>query len=225
MKIEVVYQHSDFIIINKPEGISVHKDQAEQGLTELVAKQLNVPQVWLVHRLDKVTSGLLILALNTESAAEFSRLFSEHKIHKTYLALSNQKPKKKQGLIIGDMKKARDGAWKLCQTKENPAITRFESVSCEPNLRLFILKPQTGKTHQLRVAMKSLGSPILGDGLYGKNTEEIDRTYLHAARLQFEFKGQAFDVFTLPKEGEWWHLDGVMSQIQKFGSANAETKK
>lgn len=225
MKIEVVYQHSDFIIINKPEGISVHKDQAEQGLTELVAKQLNVPQVWLVHRLDKVTSGLLILALNAESAAEFSRLFSEHKIHKTYLALSNQKPKKKQGLIIGDMKKARDGAWKLCQTKENPAITRFESVSCEPNLRLFILKPQTGKTHQLRVAMKSLGSPILGDGLYGKNTEKIDRTYLHAARLQFEFKGKAFDVFTPPKEGGGWHRDAVQSQIQKFGSASAEPKK
>ncbi|MDQ6586783.1 MAG: hypothetical protein Q5539_07740, partial [Haemophilus parainfluenzae] len=78
------------------------------------------------------------------------------------------------------------------------------SVSCEPNLRLFILKPQTGKTHQLRVAMKSLGSPILGDALYGKNTEKIDRTYLHAARLQFEFKGQAFDVFTPPKEGERW---------------------
>lgn len=75
MKIEVVYQHSDFIIINKSEGISVHKDQEEKGLTELVAKQLNVPQVWLVHRLDKVTSGLLILALNAESAAEFSRLF------------------------------------------------------------------------------------------------------------------------------------------------------
>lgn len=75
MEIEVVYQHSDFIIINKPEGISVHKDQEEQGLIELVAKQLNVPQVWLVHRLDKVTSGLLILALNAESAAEFSRLF------------------------------------------------------------------------------------------------------------------------------------------------------
>ena len=224
MKIEVVYQHSDFIIVNKPEGISVHKDQEELGLTELVAKQLNVPQVWLVHRLDKVTSGLLILALNAESAAEFSRLFSEHKIHKTYLALSNQKPKKKQGLTIGDMKKARDGAWKLCQTKDNPAITRFESVSCEPNLRLFILKPQTGKTHQLRVAMKSLGSPILGDTLYGKNTENIDRTYLHAARLQFEFKGQAFDVFTLPKEGEWWHREGVMPQIQKIGSANAEPK-
>ena len=224
MKLDIVYQTDDFIIIYKPCGLSVHKDQSEIGLTTLLARQLNVPQVWLVHRLDKVTSGLLILALNAESAAEFFRLFSEHHIQKTYLALSNQKPKKKQGLIVGDMQKARNGAWKLCQSKENPAITRFESVSCEPNLRLFILKPQTGKTHQLRVAMKSLGSPILGDALYGKKTEKIDRTYLHAARLQFEFKGQAFDVFIPPKEGEWWHREGVMSQIQKIGSASAEPK-
>ena len=218
MKLDIIYQTDDFIIIYKPCGISVHKDQSEIGLTTLLAEQFS----WLVHRLDKVTSGLLILALNAESAAEFFRLFSEHHIQKTYLALSNQKPKKKQGLIVGDMQKARNGAWKLCQSKENPAITRFESVSCEPNLRLFILKPQTGKTHQLRVAMKSLGSPILGDALYGKKTEKIDRTYLHAARLQFEFKGQAFDVFIPPKEGEWWHREGVMSQIQKFSSVLAE---
>lgn len=224
MKLDIIYQTDDFIIIYKPCGLSVHKDQSEIGLTTLLAEQLGIPQVWLVHRLDKVTSGLLILALNAESTAEFFRLFSEHHIQKTYLALSNQKPKKKQGLIVGDMQKSRNGAWKLCQSKENPAITRFESVSCEPNLRLFILKPQTGKTHQLRVAMKSLGSPILGDTLYGKNTENIDRTYLHAARLQFEFKGQVFDVFIPPKEGEWWHREGVISQIQKIGSANAEPK-
>lgn len=213
MTFEILLKHRDFIIIYKPCGVSVHKDEAEVGLTTLVANQLGVPQVWLVHRLDKVTSGLLILALNAESAAEFSRLFAEHKIQKTYLALSNQKPKKKQGLIIGDMQKARNGAWKLCQTKENPAITRFESVSCEPNLRLFILKPQTGKTHQLRVAMKSLGSPILGDALYGKNTDEIDRTYLHAAKLDFEFKGEKIELFAMPKEGEWWQRETVMEKI------------
>lgn len=120
------------------------------------------------------------------------------------------------------MQKARNGAWKLCQSKENPAITRFESTNCEPNLRLFFLKPQTGKTHQLRVAMKSLGSPILGDAIYGKNTEKIDRTYLHAARLQFEFKGQAFDVFVAPKEGAWWHRENVKSYIQEIGSASTE---
>ena len=201
MKLDIIYQTDDFIIIYKPCGLSVHKDQSEIGLTTLLAEQLGVPQVWLVHRLDKVTSGLLILALNAKSAAEFFRLFSEHRIQKTYLALSNQKPKKKQGLIVGDMQKARNGAWKLCQSKENPAITRFESVSCEPNLRLFILKPQTGKTHQLRVAMKSLGSPILGDVFYGKNTENIDRTYLHAARLQFEFKVRHLMCLLFLKKG------------------------
>lgn len=215
MTFELVFQHRDFIIINKPAGISVHKDQEAQGLTQLVMEQLGVPQVWLVHRLDKVTSGLLILALNAESAAEFSRLFASHRIQKIYLALSNQKPKKKQGLIVGDMQKTRNGAWKLCQSKENPAITRFDSTSCEPNLRLFILKPQTGKTHQLRVAMKSLGSPILGDVLYGKNAADFDRTYLHAARLEFEYFREKVAVVCLPKEGEIWQKESVQIEIHK----------
>ncbi|OOF62126.1 TIGR01621 family pseudouridine synthase [Rodentibacter sp. Ppn85] len=215
MEFDILYQHRDFIIIYKPCGVSVHKDRETIGLTTQVANQLGMAKVWLVHRLDKITSGLLILALNAESAAEFSRLFAEHKIQKTYLALSNQKPKKKQGRIIGDMKKARNGAWKLCQSKENPAITQFESISCEPNLRLFILKPQTGKTHQLRVAMKSLSSPILGDDLYGKNTTEVDRTYLHAARLEFEFHGEKFDVRAMPKEGEWWQKESVIAKINE----------
>lgn len=75
MKLDIIYQTDDFIIIYKPCGISVHKDQSEIGLTTLLAEQFGVPQVWLVHRLDKVTSGLLIFALNAESAAEFFRLF------------------------------------------------------------------------------------------------------------------------------------------------------
>ncbi|WP_424410325.1 TIGR01621 family pseudouridine synthase [Pasteurella sp. PK-2025] len=200
----LIYQHSDFIVIDKSCGISVHKDSAEVGFTTLVANQLNVPQVWLVHRLDKITSGLLILALNQSAARNLSQLFAEHRIQKTYLALSQHKPKKKQGLIVGDMEKARRGAWKLCPTKNKPAITRFRSLHCEPNLRLFILKPQTGKTHQLRVAMKSLGSPILGDALYGGNSPETDRTYLHAYRLQFEYQGQPFDIQSLPKCGQFF---------------------
>ena len=114
------------------------------------------------------------------------------------------------------MKKAREGAWKLCQTKDNPAITRFESVSCEPNLRLFILKPQTGKTHQLRVAMKSLGSPILGDGLYAKNTEKIDRTYLHATQLEFDYLNNFISVTCLPSQGQFWIKPTVFEQIQVY---------
>lgn len=115
---EIIIQTDDFIIINKPYGISVHKDAEPLGLTTLVAQQLKLPQVWLVHRLDKVTSGLLILALNEKAAATLSGLFAQHKIQKTYLALSEFKPKKKQGLIIGDMEKARRGAWKLLKKKK-----------------------------------------------------------------------------------------------------------
>ncbi|MDY2947861.1 MAG: TIGR01621 family pseudouridine synthase [Mannheimia varigena] len=202
LTLPICYQHPDFIIINKPEGLSVHKDDAEIGLTEIVARQLNVEQVWLVHRLDKITSGLLILALNKEAAVKFYHLFEQHKIQKTYWALSDKKPKKKQGRIVGDMEKSRNGAWKLCHSKENPAVTQFTSHSLEPPLRHFILQPKTGKTHQLRVAMKSLGSPILGDKLYAGTA--ADRVYLHAYQLEFEYGNEQICVQVMPTSGHFW---------------------
>lgn len=209
LQIPICFHHSDFIIINKPAGISVHRDEQAVGLTEIVAKQLDVPQVWLVHRLDKLTSGLLILALNKDAAAYFYALFEQRQIEKTYLALSNHKPKKKQGSVIGDMQKSRNGAWKLCRSQQNPAMTRFSSESLAPSLRQFTLQPHTGKTHQLRVAMKSLGSPILGDELYGG--ESADRMYLHAYQLSFEYKGEKIFVQELPQSGEVWK--------EKFGGS------
>ena len=115
------------------------------------------------------------------------------------------------------MQKARDGAWKLCQSHENPAKTRFISIGCEPHLRLFVLYPETGKTHQLRVAMKSLGSPILGDPLYGKKEEIADRVYLHAIRLEFVYQKQRIQVCALPLEGEYWHRQAVKEKIQEMG--------
>lgn len=208
MHFPIIYQHSDFIIIHKPAGVSVHRDEQAIGLTEQVAKQLGMEQVWLVHRLDKATSGLLILALNKDTAAYFYQLFEQHKIRKTYWAIATQKPKKKQGKIIGDMARSRNGAWKLCQSRENPAITEFTSYSLAPNLRHFILQPKTGKTHQLRVAMKSLGSAILGDQLYGG--ESAERMYLHAYQLQFDYRGEAISVAVLPD------IDPIWQQCPQF---------
>lgn len=202
MRFPIIYQHSDFIILHKPAGVSVHRDDAETGLTVQVAQQLGVEQVWLVHRLDKITSGLLILALNKPAAAEFYRLFEQHQIQKTYWAVATQKPKKKQGNIVGDMQKARNGAWKLSQRRENPAVTTFTSHSIAPNLRHFILQPKTGKTHQLRVAMKSLGSPILGDQLYGG--DKAERVYLHAYQLDFVYQGQTISVCVEPEMDDIW---------------------
>lgn len=203
----ICYQHTDFVIVDKPAGISVHKDEQAVGFTQKLAKQLGVEQVWLVHRLDKVTSGLLILALNKQAATTFFHLFEQHKIQKTYWAIATQKPKKKQGKIVGDMQKSRNGAWKLCHSQHNPAITQFESHSIAPQLRHFILQPKTGKTHQLRVAMKSLGSPILGDRLYGG--EFAERVYLHAYRLAFEYADQSVSISLEPVGGQWEKIKQV----------------
>ncbi|QIM63359.1 RNA pseudouridine synthase [Pasteurellaceae bacterium Orientalotternb1] len=197
----IIYWHADFVIIHKPVGVSVHRDEQAVGLTEKMANQLGVEQVWLVHRLDKLTSGLLILALNKTAATTFYHLFEQHQIHKTYWAISTRKPKKKQGRIVGDMARTRNGAWKLCQSCENPAITQFTSHSLAPNLRKFVLLPKTGKTHQLRVAMRSLGSAILGDELYGG--EPSDRMYLHAYQLEFDYQGEKISVSVEP-EGKFW---------------------
>ena len=98
------------------------------------------------------------------------------------------------------MEKARRGAGKLTGGMENPAVTEFGSHSLEPGLRLFVLHPHTGKTHQLRVAMKSLGSPILGDTLYAG--KPASRMFLHAWKIKFDYQGQTFEIVA-PLSEEW----------------------
>jgi len=198
---DIVFEHEDFVVINKPCGVSVHSEsEGDVCLTASLAQQLGVERVWLVHRLDKATSGLLLFALNRDSAAALSAQFVEKTMRKTYLALATDKPSKKQGWIKGDMEKSRRGAWKLTRGMENPAVTEFGSHSLEPGLRLFVLHPHTGKTHQLRVTMKSLGSPILGDTLYGG--KPASRMFLHAWKIKFDYQGQTFEIVA-PLSEEW----------------------
>lgn len=199
--LEILFCNQDFAAVGKPAGIAVHQEEGADNLLAMAAARLNVPRLWLTHRLDKPTSGVLLLALNAQAASELAQQFAAKTMRKTYLALSDRRPAKKQGLVKGGMEKSRRGAWKLTRGDgANPAVTRFHSQSIAPNLRLFVLQPQTGKTHQLRVAMKSLGSPILGDDLYGGTP--ADRLFLHAWRLEFEYRGGAFSVCA-PLDGRW----------------------
>lgn len=156
------------------------------GIVTLLKKQLNLSQLHLCHRLDTGTSGCLCLAKNERTAAEIGELFKTRAVGKYYVALSESKPKKKQGAIIGDMKNRRGGQRILLKTTEKPAITQFFSQSAKPGVRGFIVKPYTGKTHQIRVALKSIGAPINGDALYGGNNAE--RLNLHAWRLMLPLK-------------------------------------
>ncbi|MGX1113157.1 tRNA pseudouridine32 synthase/23S rRNA pseudouridine746 synthase [Pseudoalteromonas sp. MBR-15] len=220
--VHAVHLHAsedDFFVFYKPAGVSFHSEDCA-GFVVLAEQRVN-EKLFPVHRLDKVTSGLIILARNKQAAAEFTSLFTAHQVNKFYLAVSDEKPKKKQGWIKGDMQKSRRGAFKLLKSQENPAITRFYSKSIRPGLRAYLLKPFSGKTHQLRVAMKSIGAPILGDVTYAGNPDE--RTNLHAYALQFMYQGQLKEyrcahttgaylneVFNADEFKEWltpWTLD------------------
>lgn len=205
----IVEANDSFVLIDKSPGVSVHKDQADTGLVMQVQQDLANPQLSPVHRLDKVTSGLMLLACNPQVAAELSAAFRERQVEKYYLALSDRKPRKKQGLVRGDMEKARRGAWKLTKSQNNPAVTQFFSYSVTAGQRLFVLRPRTGKTHQLRVALKSIGAPIIGDELYHEQTDSRpDRAYLHAWALAFTLAGKDYRFVCPPRCGELFtHAD------------------
>lgn len=192
----IVDEQTDFYVLNKPAGIGFHNEDGEYGFFQQAKLALSAAELFPVHRLDKMTSGLIIVAKNKSTAATFQTLFEQRQIEKYYLAISDKKPIKKQGLIKGDMAKSRRGMWKLLRSQQNPAKTQFFSYPLENSKRLFIVKPHTGKTHQIRVALNSLGAPILGDPLYGEPAN-IDRGYLHAFALRFELNNQAFS-YVLP---------------------------
>ncbi|WP_394222061.1 pseudouridine synthase [Alteromonas gracilis] len=207
--IPVLFENADILVVNKPVGVAMHdaveaadvdtiesenpalaveatvnthQNARTAGIVTLLKKQLAVKELHLCHRLDTGTSGCLCLAKNAATAAQIGELFSSRRVSKFYLALSHQKPKKKQGTIVGDMKNRRGGQRILLKTQENPAITQFFSQAAKPGTRGFIVKPHSGKTHQIRVALKSVGAPILGDSLYGG--APADRLYLHAWHLR-----------------------------------------
>ena len=215
--IPILFQNNDFIVVNKPAGINFHSEESP-GLVVLVKQQLAVNDIYPVHRLDKMTSGLLILALNKATAQSFQRLFENHQVDKFYIAISDQKPKKKQGWVKGDMVAARRGSWMLTKTKNNPAITQFISASVQPGERLYLLKPKTGKTHQLRVAMKSLSAPICGDERYSDlaKAKLEDRGYLHAYAICFTLNSQDYEFVCEPNTGKRFLQDETVNLLKNW---------
>jgi len=198
----VLDEQPDFVALNKAPGISFHSDDGA-GLVVQAATQLGYA-LYPVHRLDKVTLGIIVLARNSKAAAELTRLFTAHQVEKYYLALSFAKAAKKRGWVKGDMAPARRGAWKLLNSQQNPAVTYFISKGFEElPFRAYLLKPFSGKTHQIRVALKSVGAVISGDELYGGDT--ADRVYLHAYALRFTLFNRDFAYLCKPAQGTLYH--------------------
>jgi len=216
--IKIVYEDNNLLVVNKPSGLITHPKNSEDkqdSLTGwLVEKYPEIKTVGedplrpgLVHRLDKDTSGLLVIAKTQDSFFYLKSLFQEKKIKKFYLALVNGKPKEPKGIIdapmgrIG-MKRTTQLHGKKKLKDEKTAVTEYKVIRSyslgTSRYSLLEVSPHTGRTHQIRVHLKSIGTPIAGDPIYGhKNPKGPSRLFLHAYKLQFtspDGKSLAFET-------------------------------
>ena len=192
----MIFENEKFIVIDKAPGIDFH---GVDGVLSVLRRDFT--ELYGVHRLDKDTSGIMIFAKSKEIEIMLKKQFESKLIQKIYLGILSSKPKKKMGRILGDIVKTRNGSYKLSATKNNPSETKFISLTAnELGLRGVIFSPRTGKTHQLRVVAKSLGSPLLGDKRYGG--ENSDRMYLHAWKISFNLNNKEFNFDSWPRVGE-----------------------
>ncbi|HKX23933.1 MAG TPA: RluA family pseudouridine synthase [Candidatus Saccharimonadales bacterium] len=202
----ILYEDDDVVVINKPTGILTHAkgvESPEFTVAEFVRPKttdgLDTNRPGIVHRLDRGTSGIIIAAKNNEAKRWLQGQFSKRNVKKTYIALVEghlrnpeailrlpieRNPKKPQTFRVGDNGK--------------PAETAYKVTKSYKDFDLVELKPHTGRTHQLRVHLEYLSHPIVGDFVYGKESKQLGRMFLHAHQLELTLPSRERKVFTAP---------------------------
>ena len=197
----ILYEDDDVLVVNKPSGLLTHAKGGlsdEPTVAEIIRPKTSfatdTDRPGIVHRLDRDTSGLLIIAKNPESAAHLQRQFAERTAKKTYIAITDGKPKlnaAKIDLPIGRNPSA-PSAFRI-DPNGKPAQTTYHVLAKNDTQSLVELKPTTGRTHQLRVHLAHLNAPILGDRVYGKSSD--CRMMLHAQKLEITLPSGERKVF------------------------------
>ena len=197
----ILYEDDDVIVVNKPSGLLTHAKGGlsdEPTVAEIIRPKTSfatdTDRPGIVHRLDRDTSGLLIIAKNPESAAHLQRQFAERTAKKTYIAITDGKPKlnaAKIDLPIGRNPSA-PSTFRI-DPNGKPAQTTYHVLTENDTQSLVELKPTTGRTHQLRVHLTHLNAPILGDRVYGKSSD--CRMMLHAQKLEITLPSGERKVF------------------------------
>lgn len=180
----VIYEDEHVLVIDKPAGL------LSMAKGEYCAEPTLENYGLLVHRLDRDTSGVVILAKDPETQSMLRRQFQDRKTHKTYYAITLGHPKLDEAMI--DLPIARNLKRPTTfQVDQNgkPSQTHYKVIAKNDKYSLIELKPTTGRTHQLRVHLKYLGTPILGDPVYGDEKSAADRLYLHAKELEITIPG------------------------------------
>jgi 23S rRNA pseudouridine1911/1915/1917 synthase len=218
-KLNIVFENDDFLVINKPSGQVVHPAESYREKTlvnQLLAYYPEIKNVGedplrpgIVHRLDKEVSGLLVITKNQNAFEHLKNQFQEHRVKKEYLALVYGIMKEKAGVINFKISRGKSGKMvaKPLADEGKEALTEFEVMKHIRNKTLVLLKPQTGRTHQLRAHLKAIGYPIVGDPLYKmrklKIKNEPSRILLHARTLGFNDLGNKWLEFNSPLPPEF----------------------
>ena len=178
-------EHTEIIVLNKPSGLAVQGGTNTQRHIDGMLDALkfdNDERPKLVHRIDKDTSGVLVLARNRKTADLLTKAFREHTLKKTYLALVRGVPAKEYGEIKAPLEKA-DGRVQVLEGGK-PAVTEYQVLDCvSDKYALLAASPLTGRTHQIRAHLEFIGTPILGDGKYFGTDREKSGMFVHKLHL------------------------------------------
>ncbi len=205
--LEILYEDDDCIVINKPIGVLTHSKGAfnpEGTVATFIAPKVQEAagdRAGIVHRLDRATSGVIICAKTPEALSDLQKQFSERNVKKTYYAVVEGELEPKAAEIdVPILRNPRDPKTFKPSLDGKPATTRYEVIEEGNSYSLVKLNPQTGRTHQLRVHLKHLGHPIVGDEIYEGLPHK--RMLLHAEQLEITLPNRQRKVFKapLPKE-------------------------
>lgn len=195
---EIIDTQNDFVIINKPAGLVVHHSENNKGNITLVHGLLYLfkeleefkddQRPGIVHRLDKNTSGIIIIARNIPAQIALSSLFKERQVKKTYYAIVEGHPSP-SGTINFPIGRHVSKRHRMSKGGIEPriAITHYNVLEYFKNAALVEINPITGRTHQIRVHFEAIGHSLIGDETYGKKSKLISRHALHAGKIEFEY--------------------------------------
>ena len=184
----IIYQDEHLIAVDKPEGLLSVPGLGEANQDCVATRLLEInPEVKIVHRLDCYTSGIMILAIGIEVQRNLSRQFHDRKVNKQYVAVVHGILNEQQGTIDIPMRGDPDDRPRqiVDYQQGKSSKTHWTVIHAENNRTRLLLKPVTGRTHQLRVHCKAIGHTVVGDGLYGNDGEKEKRMLLHAEIIKF----------------------------------------
>ena len=215
--LEIIYEDNDIIVVNKPKGMVVHPANGNPDGTLVNAIMAICKDTLsgiggeirpgIVHRLDKDTSGIIIVAKNDKAHINLSEQIKEHKVKKTYIALVRGIVRENEATINMPIGRSEKDRKKMAVTKKGKeAITHFKVLQRYDNYTLLQVNIETGRTHQIRVHLSQIGYPIVGDEVYsnGKNEWNVKGQCLHAKSLEFIHPGTGTKMYLEAKIPEYF---------------------